>query len=203
MCTGFVPLPLTAPGEKNIKGEKSKPCISILKTDRQRKKEKYSSGWEWWVNTQGRSNSPGHQGMQGYMQICSEKSPEPSTCGGLASPRHTHSTERGRGVGGWTAWGGLHHLMRKMALQQKSDLEKWEAAETRGFQIPTWGHRRTLKLLNGKRRIQSLPEIPATGGRRQLSPKQVHRHLGNLTRTSSLSSKGKSLGLAHSNWSLQ
>lgn len=30
-----------------------------------------------------------------------------------------HSTEQGR-----TLYGDLHHLMRKMALQQKSDLER-------------------------------------------------------------------------------
>lgn len=60
--------------------------------------------------------------------------------GGLASPGHTHSTEQGR-----AAYGGLYHLMRKMALQQKSDLEKWEAAETSGFQIP---HEATDEQLN-------------------------------------------------------
>ena len=50
------------------------------------------------------------------------------------------------------------------------------------------------------KRIPLFLETPTTSGQRQLSfNKQIHIYLGSLTRTSSLFSKGKSLGLAHSN----
>lgn len=53
-------------------------------------------------------------------------------CKALALALHRHSAKQGK-----TMDGDGYHLMRKTALQQKSDLEKREAAETVGFSIPT------------------------------------------------------------------
>lgn len=49
-----------------------------------------------------------------------------------------HSIKQGK-----TIHGDFYYLMRKTALQQKSDLEKQEAAKTSGFQIPTQDYRQT------------------------------------------------------------
>ena len=53
------------------------------------------------------------------MQKCFKNYEMLCICKAPAFLLHRHSTEQGR-----TLYGDLHHLMRKMALQQKSDLER-------------------------------------------------------------------------------
>lgn len=62
---------------------------------------------------------------------------------------------------------------------------------------------RTNRFSHRKKRVQSISGNTDHSAQRELSfYKQRYRHLGSLTRTSSLFSKGKSLGLAHSHWGL-